>query len=74
MVGGFGAMGVRFNDLSVNVNALAWELVHKTELPFQTVRSLLVGGWSYVENPHRPPMWVAPRTRLKESRGTGFGI
>lgn len=46
-------------------NKYVWILVHKCDLPFPTVRSLLIRGWTYQESTVEPPKWVAPKTKEK---------
>lgn len=47
-------------------NVLVWALVDKTKLPFSTVRSLLVHGWSYQEELNAVSRWVPPLNQLKK--------
>lgn len=49
----------------INVNNKAvWALSKKTGLRFQTVRNLLVNGWSYEEKIDCVPRWVHPSAQL----------
>lgn len=47
-------------------NPYVWVIVRKTNLPFQTVRSLLIRGWKFEEGVDAPSRWVAPIVPAKE--------
>lgn len=47
-------------------NKIVWNISEKTGLHFNTVRNLLVCGWTYKEGIDNIPVWISPLARLNE--------